>query len=611
MRDLGLLFVVGVLVVSSLKASGATDGGVAETMVPPPPPDGGIEFADGGMPREVEVVWAAEIPIRDGRKLSATLYKPKSASQVPVIFGLTSRIADSLHDLATDLARTGFVFAAVDLPGRGNSAGEFQPFDSGGQEGHDVAEWLAQQPWSSGSVGMCGATYDGFVQWSTAKENPPHLKTMVPISAMAPGVDFPMVKNVEQVHALQWLASVNGRYEHEWALSDRVWLGTKLGDLIRKGTPFSDLRGVFGSRAEVFARWLEHPVLDSYWEAKLPSAAQYKQLAIPVLTIVGQYDPHQLGALHYYRAYLESASGAAREQHYLVIGAWNAEALWQPPKDLEMGGIKLGPASAMDMKKLHREWFDWTLRGAKKPDFLKQRVAYYVTGAEEWRYADTLEAATRQKKSLFLASSEHGAREVFASGRLVDGKPSDAAPDEYAYDPKDTRGIEIEQRERKNWMTDAEAELTLKGAGLVYHSDVFTEPLELTGFTKLTAWIEMDVPDTDFKAILYEVLSNGTSVRLGEDQQRARYRQSLKQEQLVVPNRAERYEFTFNFVARRIAKGSRVRLVFRAPRSVFTEWNYNCGQRVSLETPACARTAHVKLLHDEAHPSVLEIPLGG
>jgi len=84
----------------------------------------------------------------------------------------------------------------------------------------------------------------------------------------------------------------------------------------------------------------------------------------------------------------------------------------------------------------------------------------------------------------------------------------------------------------------------------------------------------------------------------------------LKQERLAA-DRPERYEFNFNFIARRIAKGSRLRLVLRAPRSLFIQRNYNSGGVVAQETPAQARVAHVKLLHDLQHPSVLEIPFGG
>jgi hypothetical protein len=50
---------------------------------------------------------------------------------------------------------------------------------------------------------------------------------------------------------------------------------------------------------------------------------------------------------------------------------------------------------------------------------------------------------------------------------------------------------------------------------------------------------------------------------------RARYRRSLVQEELVEPGKIERYEFsTFTFFSRRIAKGSRLRLLICSPDSI-------------------------------------------
>ena len=44
--------------------------------------------------------------------------------------------------------------------------------------------WLGEQPWSNGSVGMIGLSYDGATQWEAASFGSPHLKTIVPISAV-------------------------------------------------------------------------------------------------------------------------------------------------------------------------------------------------------------------------------------------------------------------------------------------------------------------------------------------------------------------------------------------------------------------------------------------
>jgi hypothetical protein len=128
---------------------------------------------------------------------------------------------------------------------------------------------------------------------------------------------------------------------------------------------------------------------------------------------------------------------------------------------------------------------------------------------------------------------------------------------------------------------------------------------------KLSLWIALDVPDTDFQAALYEILPDGGSVLLTADYLRARYRESLEKEKLVEPGKAERYDFTgFTWFARRISKGSRLRLVVSSPNSIFLEKNYNSGGVVAAESGKDARTAHVTLLHDAAHPSALEIPIG-
>jgi predicted acyl esterase len=79
---------------------------------------------------------------------------------------------------------------------------------------------------------------------------------------------------------------------------------------------------------------------------------------------------------------------------------------------------------------------------------------------------------------------------------------------------------------------------------------------------------------------------------------------------LVKPGEINRYEFSgFTFFSRRIAKGSRLRLVLTSPNSIYTEKNYNGGGVVAEESGKDARTAHVMLYHDSDHPSSLELPL--
>lgn len=182
--------------------------------------------------------------------------------------------------------------------------------------------------------------------------------------------------------------------------------------------------------------------------------------------------------------------------------------------------------------------------------------------------------------------------------------------DAYTYDPLDTSPAEFEQREITTSIVDQTYVMTLSGRGLVYHTPPLSAPLIIAGVPKFTAWIELDVPDTDFEVTLYEIMPDGTSVRLANDTLRARYRESLGAAKLVEPGKIERYTFdTFNFFARRVSKGSRLRLVLTCPNSIFAQKNYNSGGDVARETAADARTAHVKLYHDAEHASELWLPI--
>ena len=77
----------------------------------------------------VDMQWAVKIPMRDGVALNATIYRPRGQKDpLPAVFTLTPYVADSYLERALYFAEHGYVFALVDVRGRGNSAGSFEPF---------------------------------------------------------------------------------------------------------------------------------------------------------------------------------------------------------------------------------------------------------------------------------------------------------------------------------------------------------------------------------------------------------------------------------------------------------------------------------------------------
>ena len=178
------------------------------------------------------------------------------------------------------------------------------------------------------------------------------------------------------------------------------------------------------------------------------------------------------------------------------------------------------------------------------------------------------------------------------------------------YDPLDTRFGELETDADPNYLTNQRHALNRFGNRGVYHSEPLSEATEISGYARLIVWMALDVPDTDFEVALYEILEDGSSVLLTTDRLRARYRESLRQEKLLKPEEINRYEFdTFTFFSRRVAKGSRLRLVLNCPNSISSQKNYNSGGVVAEESGRDARAAHITLYHDAERASFLEVPM--
>lgn len=136
--------------------------------------------------------------MRDGVELAVDLWRPVTPKgvRVPVILRLTPyhalERALSTNDQAlpdddaTLFVPQGYAYARADVRGTYNSGG---CWDYGGlnerHDGYDLVEWLGTQAWSNGRVAMTGASYDGTTANAAAVERPPHLATIVPVSAIS------------------------------------------------------------------------------------------------------------------------------------------------------------------------------------------------------------------------------------------------------------------------------------------------------------------------------------------------------------------------------------------------------------------------------------------
>lgn len=570
-----------------------------------PPPSA---WAAGGVGERAgfTIELSRRIPLRDGAHLNANVYRPLATAKAGCIFEVTPYGAARYHDFAAWLASHGYTFLLADSRGRGASDGVFRPNIQEARDGYDVVEWLARDPACRGKVAMGGLSYMGYNQWATAKEMPPHLVTIVPTAAGYPGLDFPGRGNIPSLYAARYLTLVSGTAMQERLFADRDYWTALFREHLASGKAYIDFAAHAGDRADTFREWAAHAHPDAYWNAYVPTAAQYAGLELPILTITGSYDVDQTGALGYYRNHMRHGSASAKGRHYLVIGPWDHLGTMSP--QAQFGGLTFGPNSLVDMRQLHLDWYDWVLNDGPKPAFLKDRVVYYVMGADEWRHAPTLESITGRQESLYL-NSAGSADDVFASGTLQPTSPEGAGIDGYVDDPRDPTGVDYD--------TDPDSLVTQTGVYngthrlLVYHTRPFERATEISGSFRLEAWISIDQPDASFRVAVYEITAAGDSILLSTDLKRARNRAGTRQEQPVATRDPLQYVFDgFTFVSRRVEKGSRLRLVIGPVNAPAVQRNYNSGKPASEETAADARPVTVRVHHGARWPTILRVPIG-
>ena len=81
-----------------------------------------------------------------------------------------------------------------DTRGAHASEGKYVHYNNDDQDGFDTIQWIVQQPWSNGKVGMWGSSHPGAVQWVAAagpgpgtRRNRPYRGTQQPLSHSVSG----------------------------------------------------------------------------------------------------------------------------------------------------------------------------------------------------------------------------------------------------------------------------------------------------------------------------------------------------------------------------------------------------------------------------------------
>jgi putative CocE/NonD family hydrolase len=141
-------------------------------------------------PHPVAMFDDVRIPMPDGVRLAARIWRPENAERMPVpaileFLPYRRRDGTTERDALTHsyFVGHGYACARVDMRGSGNSEGllEGEYLKQEQDDAVAILAWLAAQPWCTGKVGMIGISWGGFNGLQVAARRPAELKAVISI----------------------------------------------------------------------------------------------------------------------------------------------------------------------------------------------------------------------------------------------------------------------------------------------------------------------------------------------------------------------------------------------------------------------------------------------
>ncbi|MFC1869379.1 CocE/NonD family hydrolase [Thermodesulfobacteriota bacterium] len=372
------------------------------------------------------------VKMRDGIRLAVDIYRPDTEGRFPALLGMSpyskdvqaqnfpqgyGGFAEWAHIEAGDTlfwVSRGYSHIIADVRGTGISEGAFRNWFAIEQQedGYDLVEWLAQQPWCDGNVGMLGVSWFAIIQYLVAAQQPPHLKAINPHDGWGDLYRDTMYHG--GIFSCAWPARLwSSIYKNNPVSASKIMYSEEeLKHLVEKtkNTPPINLSPylmgslVVPENDPTTFDFLLHPHDGPfYWERS--AYTKYDKIKVPAF----------LGSqLHAYTIAMH------------LPGAFSAYAGIKAPKKL----VLRPNAPDRPFYEFHDEilaWYDYWLKGIDTGIMDEPPIKIWVRGAEKWHHSNDWPLPETKWMKYYLRTNNLLKSEIAPN--------TDEPPDSFNYEP--------------------------------------------------------------------------------------------------------------------------------------------------------------------------------
>ncbi len=328
------------------------------------------------------------IPMSDKTKIDADIFRPNSKGKFPALLGVhcysnplqSAPIMPggiNIHNACIEAGdynfyvRRGYIQIIANVRGTGKSEGKYLNYGFREvQDTYEIIEWIANQSWCDGKVGMLGVSYFSVAQQQVAAMKPPHLKAIFALYGWTDSYRDKSYHGGILAHGFMrdWSNQIDNIRCESWFREK--WGDNKYKDGILKLLEDDEIRAV-----PYLLTALKNP----------EQGGNPLTLDFLLNYLDGEY--HQERSVQYKNnievpAYLGACWGAYRAH---LPGAFRSWGNWKGPKKMIIGPPIYLDRPLYQYQYESLRWFDHWLKGIENGVMEDPPIRLFVTGTGEWK----------------------------------------------------------------------------------------------------------------------------------------------------------------------------------------------------------------------------------